>query len=468
MIDIREEIDHCFAGKKIGILGMGGEGVSTYKFIRLNFPDKELILMDKLPVSELSDEVKEIVKADKKVLFVSGDSYLDGLKKCDLVFRTPGISPRLISGKFPELEITSQTKLFLELCRDRIIGVTGTKGKSTTSSLIYAILKRKYKSVHLIGNIGYPPLEFLRFDSPEALFVFELSSHQLIDIDVSPRMAVILNIYPEHLDYYPNVNSYINAKSKITLLGKKSDLLIFNMDNESVDNIAKLTKAKKIGFSEKNEPGSVAYVDDNWLCYKNGEYIQKVMEVADVPLLGKHNLVNCLAAIAAAVNLGVFTEDIKKGISNFKALPCRLELVGRCEGIDFINDSLATIPQATIAAIEAFGKRAKTLIVGGYDRGLDYKVLAEAIIGSSVETVILLPDTGSKIRKEIERIMNKTEKKPEMVDAKSIKKAVEQAYKYTKLGGAVLLSPAAASFNMFRNYSERGAEFVKWVKKLGQ
>lgn len=468
MINIKEEIKRRFAGKKIGILGMGREGVSTYKFIRAYFPDAELILMDRLPINELSDKAKEIVRIDKKVLFVSGDGYLDGLKKCDLVFRTPGISPELISGKFPGLEITSQTKLFLELCRDRVVGVTGTKGKSTTSGLIYAILKQKCNNVHLIGNIGYPPLQFLRLDSPETLFIFELSSHQLADIDVSPRVAVILNIYPEHLDYYPNIDDYIKAKSKIALLGRKGDLLIFNMDSEPVNNIAELAKAQKLGFSEKNKPGSVAYVDGNWLCYKNEKYIQKILEITEIPLLGKHNLVNCLAAIIATQNLGVSVEDIKKGINNFKSLPCRLELVGRYKGIDFINDSLATVPQAAVAAIEAFGARAKTLIVGGFDRGLDYRVLAKAIIKSSIETVILLPDTGDKIRKEIEMMTNLSNKLPEMIEAESIKEAVEQAFKHTKPGRMVLLSPAAASFNMFKNYSERGAEFTKWVKILGQ
>lgn len=410
--------------RKVLILGFGREGKSSLKFLRKMFPKKVFGIADQ------NENVKQILNI-KKIKWHLGKDYLRSIKNYDIIIKTPGISPKILRPYFKKGEkITSQTEIFFENCPGKIIGVTGTKGKSTTSTLIYKILKAGKIKVHLIGNIGKPALSHLSSATKNDIYVYELSSHQLMNLKHSPHIAVFLNIYPEHGDYYRNFNQYLKAKQNICRWQKKEDYFIYNSGNKFVKETAKLTKAKKI------------------------------------PIKGRYHNLNIAAARAVGKIFGIPGKKIEKVIKNFKGLPHRLEFVGEFSGIKFYNDSLATIPESTIEAINTLGKNLQTIILGGFDRGQDFKKLAKRILESKIETLILFPTTGERIWKEIKKQRGRVSLRNfRTVD---MKEAVKLSYQYTKKGKICLLSPASASFNLFKNYKERGDLFKKFIKKLAK
>ena len=399
--------------KKILVLGLGKEGTDTVKFLKKLFPNKVLGIGDK---SLRKDYLKEI-------------------KNYDVVIKSPGIPIHLpeIEKAFKQKKITSQTEIFLENCPGTIVGITGTKGKSTTASLIYQILKQSGLSAHLVGNIGKPVLSLLLKAKPNDIYVYELSCHQLYNLKKSPDIAVLLNIYPEHLDYYKNFKEYISAKANISRWQTKNDYLIFNSQNKIVSKITRKSKAKKISIK------------------------------------GKFNLLNIAAAKEAGKIFKVSLKNISKAIKNFKPLPYRLEFIGKEQGIKFYNDALSTIPEATIAALDDLGNSVQTILLGGFDRKLDFKNLAKRILRSKIKTVILFPSTGEKIWREIEqsgREMFSPELKHFFVD--NMKDAVKLAFQHTKKQKICLLSTASASFGVFKDYKQKGDLFKKYVKKLAK
>lgn len=424
--------------ESILILGLGREGFSILNFLSSFFPNKKFGLADVRKKIDLPNSVD-------KTFF--GDKYLESLEKYDVIVKSPGIPflPEIKKAKKRGKIITSATQIFFDECRGKIIGITGTKGKSTTSSLIYEVLKAGGLDVYLMGNIGIPPLEFLEKGNKDSIFVYELSSFQLKELNNSPQIAVITNLYPEHLDHHGNFKNYKNAKANIVRFQKKADFLIYNSDNKDVEEIAKLSKAKnKFSFSSK----------------------QKINEVFDTShLLGKFNLDNIAPAIIVGKKIfNIPDEKIRGAIKNFKPLPHRLEFVGEFKGIKFYNDSLSTIPQATLAALNALGKDVETLIAGGFDRGVDYSILGPAITKSKIKTLILFPTTGEKIWDAVCKVGPCEAKKFE-VD--KMKDAVDLAFKNTDKGKIVLLSPASTSFNLFKDYEDRGNQFKEYVLKLG-
>jgi len=407
-----------FKNKRILILGFGKEGRDAFLFFRKMFPDK---------IIGIADRNKVKVKA-KRIKKHFGNDYLKSLKKYDLVIKSPGI-PFKIIPKTELKKIITQTDIFFNYCKGRIIGVTGTKGKSTTSSLIFEILKKAKLKVHLVGNIGKPVLSLLDFGTKKDIYVYELSSHQLYNLKKSPQVAVFLNIYHEHLDYYRSFKDYALAKANITRYQQKGDFLIFNSQDRTVKAFIAKTKAKKI------------------------------------PVKGKYYELNKEAAKAVAKIFKVPSKTIAKAIKDFKPLPHRLELIGKYKGITFYNDALATIPEATIAAMDTLGRKVETTMLGGFDRKIDFKKLAEKVLKNGVRTVILFPTTGKKIWKEIVRQAKK--EKPNHFFVNNMEKAVKIAYQYTGQGNICLLSTASSSFSIFKNYEEKGNLFKKYVKKYG-
>jgi len=417
--------------KKILILGFGREGRDTFEFLRKLFPGKILGIGDKSKVINKKG-------LGSKVKFHLGKNYLKSIKDHDVIIKSPGIPfKELPSSK----KITSQTKIFFDNCPGMIIGITGTKGKSTTTSLIYKVLKEANFKVHLVGNIGNPVLSFLSSATPEDIYVYELSSHQLYNLRKSPRVAVFLNIFPEHLDYYKNFKEYIKAKTNIFHHQNKNDYLVFNSQDRIVKKAVQKSKSKRIII----RPG----------------IIKKMIK--DSPLQGRFNFQNVAAAIEVGKLFGISDRKIAQSIKTFKPLAHRLEFIGQYQGIKFYNDSLSTIPEASIGAINTIGKDVQTIILGGFDRGLDFKNLAKEISKSKIENAILFPSTGKRIWKEI--------KKKRLINhffVNDMAEAVKLCFQKTEKGRVCLLSPASPSFGLFKDYIERGNLFKKEVKKYAK
>ena len=429
--------------KSILILGFGKEGMSSLNFFRRIFPKKVIGIGDRKDIKNLKPKIKNLLKKDKRLRLHFGKDYLKTLKNYDLIVKSPGIPPKVIKpflGK--KQRVTSQTEIFFENCPGKIIGVTGTKGKSTTSSLIYKVLKDNGLKVNLIGNIGKPALSFLLSAKKNNIYVFELSSHQLLDLEKSPQIAILLNIFPEHLDYYKNFNEYIRTKANITKYQTKRDFLIFNSKNKIVNKIAKKSKAKKLPLKSV-----------------------KVKKIKSA-LKGDFNLQKLKAVILVGRIFGLKDKEILKAIKKFKPLPHRLEYVGTFKGIKFYNDALSTIPETTIAALDTLGDNVQTIFLGGLDRGISFTNLAKRLLQSKIRNLILFPTTGERIWEETLRLSKKKTYKAFLVS--NMRDGVKLAFQYTKKGKICLLSTASPSFTLFKNYKEKGNLFKKYVKRYGK
>lgn len=432
-----------FKDKKILILGFGREGKDALLFLRKLFPSK------KIGIADQNENCKNLKIQDKNIIWHLGKDYLRAISKYDLIIKSPGIPIHLpeVEKAYKEKKITSATEIFFKFFPGKIIGITGTKGKSTTTYLIYKILKAKLNSVYLVGNIGRPPLKVLLSAKKNSIAVFELSSHQLYNLCYSPHIAVFLNFYPEHLDYYKDIEEYLNAKANITLWQTSEDFLVYNPRNKEVKKVALISKAQKIPlyFPEK---------------------IVKECGIQKTKFAGNFYSLNMAAAIKVGEILKIEKKVMKKVIENFKPLYHRLEFVGEFKGIKFYNDSLSTIPETTIFAIRTFKDKIGSLILGGFDRGVSYTKLAKEILKRKIPLLIFFPESGDRIWREILKFSKN--KLPKAFLVQSMKDAVKIAFSSTKKGKICLLSPASPSFGLFRNYKERGNLFKKYVKYYGR
>src|SRR3972149_241566 len=432
-----------FKNKKIAVIGIGLEGKSSAEFLKKHGASVEI--------------------RDK----TQGEDYLKDLDKFDLIVRSPRVRIAELITHNSELitkKLTSQTKLFFELCPTKnIIGVTGTKGKGTTSSLIYEMLKADGRDAYLGGNIGVPPFDFLEKLTKDSWVVLELSSFQLLDLARSPHIAVFLMVTSEHLDYHKDVLEYISAKRNLLRFQTENDFAILNHDYP-VSNESDIYGDGKVYYVSRERE-----VEEG--CFALGNQIVLRLKGNDVPLIdtrelflrGDHNHENVCAASLAAYLAGVKAGTITQVLKSFKGLEHRLELVAEIAGVEYYNDSFSTTPETAIAAIKSF-KNPEILILGGSSKNSNFEELGKIISSQdNIRTIIGIgeewPQIKSKIKNNISDLML-------IEGASSMKQIVLAASKIAKPGDVVLLSPACASFGMFQNYKDRGKQFKKEVRKL--
>ncbi len=475
-------------GKKIAVIGIGMEGQSSVKYLHEH--GALVTICDERSSSVLEKDIKILGYKDIKIK--GGNDYLERLDEYDMIVRSPGIKRSVKELKEAEQKgviITSQTKLFFELCPCPIIGVTGTKGKGTTSSLIYEMIKADGKDVYLGGNIGLSPFDFLDKLNVHSKVVLELSSYQLEDLTKSPHIAVLLMITQEHLapdkkdaphqNYHKTIEEYIDAKRNILRFQTKDDFAILNRDYPASHESDVHTNAKVYQVSRERQTGQGCYVLGGKVLVQRDGNIEEIIDASEIKIPGKHNLENVCAAVMTAKLSGVSTKAIVGVLKTFKGLEHRLELVGEVRGVRYYDDSFSTTPETAIAAIQAF-KQPEILILGGAHKNSDFTELGR-VIGSAknIKAIIGIGLEWPEIKKSIlysysssERSESRSSRQSRTIrpllieNAKDMKTIVAAASKIVEAGDVVLLSPACSSFDMFENYKVRGEQFKNEVFKL--
>ena len=441
-------------GKNIAVLGLG---VSNRPLVRLLLEfGCRVTGCDRTPREKLDAEVLELEQAGCTLR--TGDGYLDGVE-ADVVFRTPGMhpgNPAIVSLRERGAQITSEMEVFFEVCPCHTIAVTGSDGKTTTTTLISEMLKASGKTVWLGGNIGQPLLPRCREMKPEDYAVAELSSFQLMDMTRSPQRAVITNLAPNHLDIHKDMAEYIWAKQNIYRYQGKDDLLILNGDNDVTSGFT--GNGTTEFFSRKGKTNGVW--TENGVIYRHG---QKVLETGEILLPGTHNIENYMAAIAAVEGIAS-DAAIRQVAKNFGGVEHRIELVRVKDGVRFYNDSIASSPSRTIAGLRSFPEKV-ILIAGGYDKHIPYDVLGPEIC-AHVKKLFLGGATGEKIRQAVLAAENYREGAPEITDCGGFEAAVRAAAEAAEPGDVVLMSPASAAFDQFKNFMVRGDFYKKLIKEL--
>jgi UDP-N-acetylmuramoylalanine--D-glutamate ligase len=426
---------------KIAIAGFGVEGQENFRYFSRS-PENVLTIVD---------EKLAGVGVPEGTSTITGADAFSKLQDFDMVIRTAGLAPRKIStnGK-----VWSATNEFFEKCPAPIIGVTGSKGKGTTSSLIASILEDAGRKVWLVGNIGLPGLSVLDQIKPEDVVVYELSSFQLWDLKKSPAIAVVLFIEQEHLDVHANMEEYVEAKAQITRYQTADDILIYNANNQYSRQIAENSLAQKFPYPHEE----AAHVVDGWFYYGQ----RQLFSTDTLSIPGAHNVDNALAAIDA---VWAFTEDveaIENGLSDFTGLPHRLAFVANVNGVDYYDDSIATTPSSAVAALRAFTDKPKVIILGGSSKGSDFSELATELTQHDVTAVLI----GEEATRIAEALNAAGFPKYEIIEDATAELFTQKAADLAQPGSVVLLSPAAASFGLFKNYADRGDQFIAAVKNL--
>ncbi len=450
-----------YKNKKIAILGFGIEGMSIIDFLFRDalkitvYDDKsrntfESILIDAYEQKGISFKFEEKLAAEEY----------------DIVFRSPGIKPsalEIVDAKNKGIEVTSATKMFFELCPAEIVGVTGTKGKGTASTLIYEMLKKEGFDAYLGGNIGIPPLSFLNKLKSDSRVVLELSSFQLIDLDKSPHVGVILMTTSEHLDYHSDVYEYIEAKRNIFKFQDYRDFAVVNRDYPASNESDIYSNGKIYRVSREQDVDQGCFVKNNMIFLKMDENETEILDTKNLALRGKHNWENVCAAIVAALLAGATMKSIIPVLKSFKGLEHRIEHVATHRGVAYYDDSFSTTPETAIAAIEAFDEP-KILILGGSSKNSDFSELGQIISESeSIRAIIGIGLEWDHIKEKIKGLKPSVQ----IVEGcKSMKEVIEKCVEIGEIGDVVLLSPACASFDMFKSYKDRGEQFKEQVLSL--
>lgn len=382
---------------------------------------------------------------------IHGEEYLDHLEEYDVIIKAPGIS--FVGMDISEYahKITSQLELLLEFFDIYTIGVTGTKGKSTTSTLIYQMLQDQERKSMLLGNIGVPVFDYIEELKEDMIVVLEMSSHQLEYMKTSPNIAILLNIFPDHLDHYNSYEEYAKAKCNIYKYQKEEDYFLYNADNETIQKVLEQARGKEYAVSFLGKEKSEIYLKDN-IIFLEDKPIYDTQEPRK--LVGDYILNNIMFVLGVSEILKLDVKKTAKTINQFEPLRHRLQLVGNYNGVSYYDNSIATIPKATIEAVKAL-QNVDTLIIGGMDRGIDYTELIEFINQSNITNIICMPKTGHDIARKLE-------KKTYLVN--SMEETVTIAKKVTKRGKSCLLSPTAASYGFFKNFEEKGDIYQELVK----
>ena len=446
-----EQYFSSLRGKQIAVLGLG---VSNRPLVRLLLSfGCSVTGCDRTPREKLDQEVLELEAAGCRLSL--GDTYLDSIH-ADVVFRTPGMhpgNPALEQLRRQGAEVTSEMEAFFALCPCPVLAVTGSDGKTTTTTLISEMLKADGNRVWLGGNIGTPLLPLVPQMEQTDFAVVELSSFQLMDMTHSPCRAVITNLAPNHLDVHKDMEEYVTAKTRIFRYQRDTDLLVLNADNAITAGFT--GNGRTHFFSRQGKDARVRL--ESGMIFRAG---QPVLAVADILLPGVHNIENYMAAIAAVEDL-VSDEAIVRVAKNFGGVEHRIELVRVKDGVRYYNDSIASSPSRTIAGLRSFPEKV-ILIAGGYDKHIPYDVLGPEIC-AHVKKLFLCGATAAQIRGAVE---NCTGEKPEMTDCGKFESAVRSAIAAAKEGDVVLMSPASASFDEFKNFMVRGECFKKMIKEL--
>ena len=421
--------------KKVLILGFGREGRSTYKLLKKAGGYKELAISDLNPVEDVEEKV------------FCGKDYQKPIADFDIVFKSPGV---VLEDVGMVEKVTSQTDEIIACFKENMIGITGTKGKSTTTSLIYHILRECGKNPVLMGNIGIPAFDAAENEDGNRPFVYELSCHQLEFAKKSPHLGVLLNIYPEHLDHYGTFEKYTHAKENMYRNMTKHDFLVCGMEfmpdrfeGESVS----------VSMTEK---GADYFVTADSI-FENGTLLKDNIKCN---IFGVHNMYNIAVAYAVCKKHGVGTEEFFEALKSYNPLPHRLEMFLEHNGVRYFDDSISTIPETTIKALSSV-KNVGTIVLGGMDRNIELETLVRYLIKNPVRNVVLMPDTGKIIYEKL-----KNSYKYNLHMAEDLKAAARICTEVTQRGEACILSPAAASYGFFKNFEERGDFFKKYIKEF--
>ena len=426
-----DSICRRLSGKRILIAGFGREGKSTLRFLQQYMPEATVGIADKNETA-----FQDLDKERYNLYF--GDEYLKASSDYDVVIKTPGISVKDIDIDFSK--ITSQTDLFLEAFHNQVIGITGTKGKSTTSTLIYHLIKESGNDAILAGNIGIPILDCVNDINERTIIVYELSAHQLQFINRSPHVGILLNVFEEHLDHFGTFEKYKDAKANVLRYMSDDDVAVVNND------LYKAVSSQSSAVSVDFENYSFDDYNINW---------------EDIPLLGEHNKMNIKAALCACKSYGLSIEDLIPHLYTFKSLEHRQEYVGIFKGVKFYNDSISTIPQATIAALKTI-KNVNFLLLGGFDRGIDYEPLVTYLKENPLPYILITGRAGQTIKDKLQT----AEYKGNILEYTDMESAFVMMKQYAKSGDVCLLSPAAASYDRYKNFEERGRVFKEFANKF--
>ena len=449
-----------YRGKRVGIIGFGVNNSELLPFLQER--GAHVTILDQNPNLITPPGIEKVL----------GEHYLDQLTDFEIIFRTPRLpflTPQIIAAQAAGVIVTSQTQLFLEECPCRVIAVTGTKGKGTTASLIKSMLDVAHLHgeipgrVYLAGNIGVSPIGLLDQLVNEDWMILELSSFQTQDIHNSPYIAVILNVTQDHLDHHRSVDEYHEAKRNLVRHQDGDDYIVVNHDSDVAMSFLDITSAQPYFFSDQQPVKPGAYVKDGSVFVNfDLDYNQLLTTKDEIKLLGLHNLSNIAAAAVAAYLAGASLTSIKLGAEKFEGLPFHIENVGTKDGVTFYNDSFATNPDATIVAIKSLSQPI-VLIVGGSSKGADFTEMIRAIQDSTVKTVICIGHEGRRIKTLLVSLGNSID----IIDGKTtMTEIVHQAATIARSGEVVLLSPACASQDMFKDYKDRGQQFTDAVKQL--